>query len=129
MLFAVSVSGTVLFIYCYYGKQVTDSYAAFAMSLYQMDWPHLPNDLQKSLIIMITNAQKEVSYHGFGLVKLNLETFTMVNDFKCTKVLMFLILIRICLHILDNEKSHHILFNVQNIDERATCVGTDKSGN
>lgn len=123
MLFAVSVSGMILFIYCYYGKQATDSYAAFAMSLYQMAWTNLPNDLQKYFIFMIANAQKEVSYRGFGLVKLNLETFTTVNDFYRIKVKLF-VQIRIYLHVSDNEKSHHILFNVQSIDERTTCVAT-----
>lgn len=82
MLFTVFVSGMVLFFYCYYGKQTTDSYAGFAVSLYQIAWADLPNDLQKYFIFMIANAQQEVSYHGLGLVRLNLETFTMVNHFK-----------------------------------------------
>lgn len=78
MLFAVTCSGLTLSLYCFYGKYTTDSYFAFASALYDSDWINLPNNLQRYYILMIANAQKSVSYHGYNIIKLNMETFAKV---------------------------------------------------
>lgn len=47
LIFATSVDAMKLFLYCYYGKCVTECYAAFADCLYESKWMILPNNLQK----------------------------------------------------------------------------------
>lgn len=77
------VSTSLLFWYCYFGKIATDSFEAMADCLYESNWQSLPIELQKYFIIMIANAQRKLYYHGFGVVKLDLEAFTKVwNIFK-----------------------------------------------
>lgn len=78
-LFAViTIAMSNLFLYCYFGKSATDVYFKIGDRLYELDWTQLPIDLQKSLIIIIANCQIPLYYHGFGVVYLNLITFTKV---------------------------------------------------
>lgn len=69
---------TNLFFYCYFGKYASENFSKISDCLYETDWQRLPVKLQKYFIIMITNTQKLVFYHGFGMVYLNLETFCKV---------------------------------------------------
>lgn len=55
--------------------------------VFEMNWPELPNGLQKYIILMIENMQKPLYYHGFGIVNLDLETFAKVSVFYITFVL------------------------------------------
>lgn len=73
------ISGCNLFLYCYYGKHATDSYAAFSDCLFECDWMMLPIDLQKCFVPMIRSAQKPLSYHGYNMVDLNLKLFGQVQ--------------------------------------------------
>lgn len=92
----VMVSTSLLFWYCYFGKIATDSFEAMSDCLYESDWPSLPIELQKYFIIMIANAQRKVHYHGFGIVKLDLEAFTKVwINFKWI-FLLFITLFSFC---------------------------------
>ncbi|XP_055305901.1 odorant receptor 22c-like [Sitodiplosis mosellana] len=75
MLFGVFVSGTNLFVYCFFGKLATESYTKIADCLYEANWREVSIDLQKYIIVMIQNAQRPLYYHGFGIAVLNLETF------------------------------------------------------
>lgn len=67
-----------LFLYCFYGKWATESYANMTYYVYEADWPSAPVALQKYFILMIANMQKPLYYHGFGIAVLNLETFAKV---------------------------------------------------
>lgn len=68
-----------LFLYCFFGKLASDSFAKMADCLYEYNWYELPFDLEKYFIIMIANAQKPLFYDGFGVLVLNLQTFTNVS--------------------------------------------------
>lgn len=84
-------STLLLFVYCYYGKIATDSFIAMSDCLYESNWHNLPIHLQKYFIIMITNAQRKLYYHGFGILFLNLETFSAVIE--CSVIWIIEILI------------------------------------
>lgn len=58
----------------------TKSFEKMADSLYDCMWYGLDEKLQKYILIMITNAQKPIYYHGFGVAVLVLETFTKVSN-------------------------------------------------
>lgn len=77
-----SATATVpnIFLYCFFGQMASRSYEKMADSLYEFDWHKLPVNLQKHVILMIANTQQPLFYDGFGVVVLNLETFTSVSD-------------------------------------------------
>lgn len=78
MLISVVVGVSNMFVYCFFGRLATESYAKMANSIYEANWPNLPVNLQKYFILMIGNAQRSIFYHGF-FATLNLETFTKVR--------------------------------------------------
>lgn len=67
-----------LFVYCYYGKQATESFEEMGNCLFESNWYELPVNFQKNVRFMIQNMQKPIYYHGFGMAILNLTTFTKV---------------------------------------------------
>lgn len=71
-----------MFVYCYCGKMSTESHSAYADYLYETNWTHLPVTLQKYYILMLSNSQPAIHYHGFGLMYLNLESFLKVCEFE-----------------------------------------------
>lgn len=70
-----------LFLYCFFGKLATESHEHLANCLYEANWLALPVKLQKYFIIMIENSQQPLYYHGFGVVVLDLDTFTNVSKY------------------------------------------------
>lgn len=46
----------------------------------ELNWYRLPIRLQKHLIIVIGNMQAPLHYDGFGVVFLNLDTFSRVRN-------------------------------------------------
>lgn len=75
----ILVSSMIPFCYCYFGQIATESFEKMSNCLYDINWYDLPLDLQKYFIIMIANTQKPVYYHGFGMVKADLNTFITVS--------------------------------------------------
>lgn len=68
-----------LFLYCFFGKLATDSYAEMAECMYETNWQDAPTELQKYLILMIANMQKPRQFHGFNVTLIDLQTFTNVS--------------------------------------------------
>lgn len=77
-IFTASI--TNLFIYCYFGMRVTTSFEEMVDSVNDMNWYRLPIRLQKHLIIIIGDMQIPQYYDGFGVLYLNLETFSNVRN-------------------------------------------------
>lgn len=75
-------------MYCFFGKTATDSYTEMAVDLYNCDWHALPIDLQKYFILMISNLQRPLEYHGFRIAVLNLQTFNQVSKMYICEHLM-----------------------------------------
>lgn len=69
----------VLFLHCFFGKIVTDSFSKMADSLFEANWKDLPVELQKYFILMIGNAQRPLYYYGSNVVRLDLQTFASVS--------------------------------------------------
>lgn len=81
ILLGTSISFFNIFACCYGGQIANDSYAEMANYLFESSWQTLPLNLRKYLIIMITNAQKPLFYHGLGLAIVDLQNFTNVSTF------------------------------------------------
>lgn len=69
-----------VYIFCYFGKVATESFNNSADSIYDSKWQCLDVDLQKYLLLMIRISQRQLYYHGHGMLILNLETFTQVTN-------------------------------------------------
>ena len=68
-----------LFLYCLFGKLATESHLKMSDCVYNLYWYKLPTHLQKYVVVMIQNMQQPRYFHGFGVIYLNLETFTSVS--------------------------------------------------
>lgn len=79
LLVSFFVGASNLFIDCFFGKLATESFLEMADCLFESDWQSLSIEFQKYFILMISNAQIPLYYHGFGLAVLNLETFSNVR--------------------------------------------------
>lgn len=79
VLASALASGSILFLYCYYGKLATDCYGDMSDCYYKCNWYNLPVKLQTYFIMMIMNAQRPLDYDGFSVAFLNLQTYTNVS--------------------------------------------------
>lgn len=80
-----------LFVICYLGKTATENFLTMADLMYKVNWHELPIELQRYFILMMANMQQPLYYHGFGVVILDLETYTSVTN------ALFIRLLLICL--------------------------------
>lgn len=84
MLVALSFGMIVLFFYCYFGKVATNSFGDISDCIYyELNWQKLSLALRKYIILMLTNMQRPIYYHGFHVVTLDLNTFTRVSSDDC----------------------------------------------
>lgn len=77
---AFSLGSSNLFLHCIYGRIASESFEDMTVDLYRCNWIGLPNNLQKYLITMLIFAQTPITYHGFGIVELNMETLASVSS-------------------------------------------------
>lgn len=68
-----------LFLYFYFGQLTTSNFDELSGYMFGSNWKNLPVNLQKYLILMIENTSEPIRYDGFGIIILNLETFTKVR--------------------------------------------------
>lgn len=72
-----------IFLYCFFGKMASESFEGMANCIYNANWPSIPVKLHEHILIMMLNTQQPLYYDGFGILILNLETFSSVS--KCIK--------------------------------------------
>lgn len=67
-----------IFLYSYVGTLSTAQFLRFSDVVYESLWYKFPVELQKYLRLIIANAHRRQAFDGFGVMELNLETFTKV---------------------------------------------------
>lgn len=67
-----------MFLFCYFGRRATDSFENMTDVLYHSKWTEFSPKFRKYFIIAIGNTQRPLYYHGFKIMKLDLESFTQV---------------------------------------------------
>lgn len=82
-----------IFLYCFFGIMASESFEGMADSIYNANWPSIPFKLHKNILIMMLNTQQPLYYEGFGILILNLQTFSSVS--KCFKSILHRDLMRI----------------------------------
>ena len=68
-----------MFPYCYFGKMATESFLNMSECLYDLNWPDLPLEYKKYIILMMTNMNRDLFYHGFNIVFLDSITYIRVS--------------------------------------------------
>lgn len=69
-----------LFIFCYFGRIATDSFAKMSDCVYfKLNWQKIPPKQQAIVVLMIRNMQKPIHFHGFDVAIMDLNTFIQVN--------------------------------------------------
>lgn len=85
---AVAISTTNLYLYCYGGASITAVCLKYSDTIFAMDWYIMPVDVQKYLILMIRSGNQRLVLTGYGILKLNLETFTSVSTVDSIKLIL-----------------------------------------
>lgn len=81
LIMGVSMGMLSMFIYCYFGKLATESFEQISDCVYDLNWHEMSLNLQKYIVIMISDMQEPLHYHGFKVAILNLNTFLRVSKF------------------------------------------------
>lgn len=76
----LGISILSVYVYCYFGKISTDCFQQLVNCIYEANWLEQRPSLRKTLILIMTNAQRPLYYHGFGFIIMNMGTFTQVNS-------------------------------------------------
>nr|XP_015836249.1 PREDICTED: odorant receptor 85b-like isoform X1 [Tribolium castaneum] len=69
-------------IFCYNCELISDASENVGKAAYDSLWYESESKIRRSLILIIVRAQKKVTFSGYGLVRINMMTFTQV--FKAT---------------------------------------------
>ena len=81
LMIVLQIGISMMFPYCYFGKIATDSYLDMSYCLYDLNWPDLPLEYKKYIILMMTNMNREIYYHGSNVATLNSSTYIRVCMF------------------------------------------------
>lgn len=80
LMLGLMVSTSDLFLYCFFGKMSTDSFAMIGENAYEINWQRFSIKLQRYFILMIGNGQRSLYFRACGMTILDLETFTQVSS-------------------------------------------------
>lgn len=68
----------LIWFFCYYSAIVSTRLSQVADVAYSICWYQFSISLQKRILMMIRQSNRHVFYHGFGIMKCNMETLKMV---------------------------------------------------
>lgn len=69
-----------LFLFCELCQNMSTQFDIYGDELYYCDWYLLTSKLQRTLLIVLTNAQQPVTIHGYGNIECTRDTFKKVNE-------------------------------------------------
>lgn len=79
IIYVTTIAITNLYFYCYFGDYTSNTFKDYPRYLFESNWYKLPIEYQKYFILIIASSQRPLTYDGFRLVSLNLETFLKVT--------------------------------------------------
>lgn len=77
-VYLIAVFVVWLYLICFFGNRVTETFAGISHSFYTCDWYNFPIELRMNFSLIIHVAQKPVYLRGFANMNCTLETFKMV---------------------------------------------------
>lgn len=99
-----------IFIYCYFGQNVTTKFSEVADIFYELHWYDYPMTEQKYVIMMLTRAQRPFYFSGYFISSCSLPTFKLVSTNEDSYKFVYYILI---LRFVDYEQCFHIFYGAQ----------------
>lgn len=74
------MANCVCYVYLYtkFGEETNESFENISNLLYEADWMKQPNQLKKTLLLMMQYAQQPMFYTTFGGFPLNVDTLGRV---------------------------------------------------
>ncbi|KAK2576114.1 hypothetical protein KPH14_007447 [Odynerus spinipes] len=69
---------TQIYLYCWYGNLVTLKSQDIVNQIFDINWPELSVDIQKSLLIMMKRTVTPITFNCLNIVLVNLECFVSV---------------------------------------------------
>ncbi|CAG9796252.1 unnamed protein product [Diatraea saccharalis] len=89
-----------LFLYCYYGNEVTVESDRVVQSIYSMDWLHAPLSFKRSVVLTMERAKRPLRPTAGHLIPLSLDTFVTwcggVRSSAGRSVVPHLHILRVC---------------------------------
>lgn len=79
VILEIFICASQMFLYCYFGQLATDSFQNLDDFLFDLNWFNFSIEQQKCINLILLNSQKPLIYHGFGIVKLDLQSYTKVT--------------------------------------------------
>ncbi|KAF3054259.1 Odorant receptor 047 [Nylanderia fulva] len=67
-----------IYLYCWFGNEVTLKSTEIGNAVYEMDWPMLPVDLMKTLLLIITRSKKPIKITSGYIITLSNESFMKI---------------------------------------------------
>lgn len=118
---AILITGTILsvsmlFLFCFFGRLSTEKYEQMSDCSYESKWNELPIELQKFYVIIIGVGQRPLFYHGYGMIYLNLQTFTRVSkcELQSDHLNEYIHLLRLIFFFSDDKNRLLMVYDVQN---------------
>ncbi|KAJ8735945.1 hypothetical protein PYW07_007565 [Mythimna separata] len=78
MTLFISCILTELFLYCYYGNEVTDESERVTQSLYSMEWRRAELSFRRSLVLVMERAKRPLRPAAGLVIPLSLDTFVKI---------------------------------------------------
>ncbi|CAD0195029.1 unnamed protein product [Chrysodeixis includens] len=78
MTLFISCILTELFLYCYYGNEVTDESNRVSESIYSMEWRRAGLSFQRSLVLVMERAKRPLRPAAGLVIPLSLDTFVKI---------------------------------------------------
>lgn len=77
-IMSIVLSSGNIFLFCFVGSLTTTVFRGYAEITYESMWYKFPVDLQKHVLLIIVDAQRQQSFDGFGFIHLSLTFFMTV---------------------------------------------------
>lgn len=68
-----------LFIYCYFGDEVTTESVNLIDAVMEMDWPGAPISVQKSMVLVMGRSIRPVHITAGKIINVSIDTFMRVS--------------------------------------------------
>ncbi|XP_014483286.1 PREDICTED: odorant receptor 94a-like [Dinoponera quadriceps] len=69
-----------IYLYCWFGNEVTLKSAEVGTAVYEMDWTSFPVDLMKSLLLVAARSKKAIRITSGNIIALSNDSFMKVNE-------------------------------------------------
>lgn len=89
ILFAMNVDAFLvctvwLFVFCYYGDEVTGKFKGLSVSMYKLNWHLYPIEIRRNMPLIMSIAQKPIYLRGFGRTECTREVFNRLINASYT---------------------------------------------